>query len=160
MGTLAIIAEQLENAVLAAQTRFETAKKGEPDAMIRLYVAADEEYDRLDKARKAMGALLEGVSRNFIPELMAERSIKTISLDDIKRRISVSTRISASIVPDQKAMAFNWLREHGAAELIQSTVNAGTLSSFAKERIEEGFDLPGDLFKMSSMQYTSVTKLK
>lgn len=154
------IADLMEQAVVKGNAAFDAAKKGAPEDLIRLYVATDESYDRLDKARKELYAMLEGVSRNYIPEVLAERQIKTISLDDIKRRITVAVRISASIVPDNKALAFQWLRDNKADALIQETVNAGTLSSFAKQRLEEGYELPEELFKMNTMQYTSVTKIK
>lgn len=159
MASIAQIAEALEGAVSNAQAAFNDLKKGDPDEMIRVFVRVGEDYERLDAARKALNALLEGVSRNYIPELLEERSIKTISLDDIKKRITVSLRISCSITDKDKG--FQWLRENDAGSLIQPTVNAGTLSSFAKQYMEEkGKELPADIFKMSSMKYTSVTKIK
>jgi len=164
MGKVNAIAEHLEQAVIEGQAYFDALKKsGNSLDVIREYVRVDEEYERLDKARKALYALLEGISRNVIPEMLQEQQMRTVSLEDIKRRITVSTRISCSILPEKKLDAYNWLRDpqQDAGALIQETVNAGTLSSFAKQRMEElGLEMPEGLFKMSSMQYTSVTKIK
>jgi hypothetical protein len=164
MGIMIELAERLERAVAEGEIAFEEVRAtGNPDDAARLYVRVEEEYDRLDKARKAMYALLERVSRGIIPEMMLERKLRSITLDDIKRRVGVSTRISCSIIPEQKAPAFDWLRDpaQDAGALIQETVNSGTLSSYAKQRIEElGMEMPEGMFKMSSLQYTSVTKIK
>ena len=59
-----------------------------------------------------------------------------------------------------KVAGMGWLRDEGHGDLIQETVNASSLSAFAKSYIEEtGKDLPADLFKLSNLRYTSVTKL-
>lgn len=136
-------------------------KGAPPETIIRMWIACQEAYEAHDEERKALYATLEGISRNFIPEAMQERMIKTLSLDDIKRRVTVNVRVSCSIVPDRKDLAFQWLRENGAEALIAPTVNASALSSFAKSQLTEfGRDLPVDLFKTSSLQYTSATKIK
>lgn len=164
MGIMNELADRLERAVIEGEAAFNAAQAtGNPDELARMYVRVDEEYDRLDKARKAMYALLERVSRYMIPEMLQERKIRSLTLEDIKKRVGVSTRISCSIIPERKASAFDWLRDptQQAEALIQETVNAGTLSSYAKQRVEElGMDMPEDMFKMSSMQLTSVTKVK
>jgi hypothetical protein len=164
MGILEELAVRLERAVIEGQEAFDKAHAtGNPDDVARLYIRVKDEYERLDEARKAMLAVIERTSRHVIPEMMLERKIRTITLDDIKRRVGVSTRINCAIIPEKKAEAFDWLRDpqQQAAELIQETVNSGTLSSFARQRVEDlGLEMPDDKFKMSSMQLTSVTKVK
>ena len=49
-----------------------------------------------------------------------------------------------------KGMA--WLRETGNGGLIIPTVNAGTLSSFAKGETLAGHPLPSDIFKIGTAQ--------
>ena len=65
---------------------------------------------------------------------------------------SMGTRVSASM-PD-KVAGMAWLQENGHGDMIQPTVNAASLASFAKNyTLETGMDLPEDIFKVSSMRY-------
>ena len=114
--------------------------------------------ERLEASRKKFNTFLDFFSRNIIPDMMQEQGVKTISLDDIGYRFTVSVKMNASMA--DKAAGMEWLRNEGHGDLIQETVNASSLSAFAKSYIEEtGKDLPADLFKLSSLRYTSVTKL-
>lgn len=134
-------------------------KSGDMTEFLRMYYRVTEQYELLDGARKELNAMLEGVSRNYIPEIVLEKQVKTITLEDIKRRFTVATRISCSLL--DKDRGFQWLRENNAGDLIQPTVNSSALSSYAKNYIETtGKDLPPALFKISTMNYTSVTKVK
>lgn len=162
MASLMQIAEALAEANRNASQAFDAAKSGDPGDMIRLFVRVKEGYDEIEAARKNLNALLESASRHMIPEIMMEKQIKTLSLEDIRKRVTVSTRINASIIPDTKEKAYEWLRhpQQDAGALIQETVNAGTLSSYAKSLMtDQGKELPPEYFKVSSMQFTSVTKI-
>ena len=59
-----------------------------------------------------------------------------------------------------KQKGLEWLRTSGNAGLIQETVNAGTLSSFAKGETLAGHPLPDHLFKVGTAQryLSSITK--
>jgi|SRR5262245_3878851 len=73
-------------------------------------------------------------------------------------RVTVSYTLRASVLPDQKEEAYNWLREH-YPDCVIETVNASTLSALARELAEEhNFDLPETLFRSVNMPGTSVTR--
>jgi hypothetical protein len=80
--------------------------------------------------------------------------VKTITLPDIGR-VTVNVRWSASMLNKERGM--EWLRETGNDGLIITTVNAQTLSSFAKEMALEGMPLPEELFKVGTAQHISIT---
>lgn len=126
------------------------------EEMCRLYYKATEAYDDLDKQRKLLNAKLEHMSRTVIPELLDAKKVKNITLDDLRVRFSKNVRISASIA--DKPAAYQWLRDNGHGDLVTETVNASSLSSFAKEYVTETQqDLP-ECFKVSTMIYVSATK--
>ena len=132
------------------------------DALIQYYFLEDA-YDALDEARKAIYKQVEDLKNRALPELMADKKAKTLTLEipgvERARRFTTNRRLSASILPDRKAEGYAYLRENGAENLIQETVNSSSLSSYAKQMIEEqGMDLPDDTFKLSTMTYISITK--
>lgn len=135
----------------------EAIRKGNlPDAL-RYYKDVKDAYELAEVERKKVGQLIEDLSRTTIPDMMDEQGVKTITLEDIGYRFTVAQRWSCTIVDKDKGIP--WLKENGAAALVFETVNAQTLSSYAKGRVEdEGFDLPVDIFKTGTMNYTSVTR--
>lgn len=137
----------------------EAASGNLPD-YLKQFFAIREAYEALDEERKKVSATLERMSRVLIPDLFIEQDTKTISLDSIGRRFTVSAKVSASIT--DKPFAYQWLRspEQDAGDLIQETVNSSSLAAYAKNYIsEKGKDLPEQGFKVSTMRFTSVTKL-
>lgn len=129
---------------------------GKLEDACRHYFLIGEQYEALDEIRKKIGAQLDFMSREVIPEIMVERGVRNITLDDVQRQFSKSVRVSASMA--DKPQALDWLRENGYGDLIQSSVNSSSLSSFAKQYIEETQkDLP-DCFKISTMTVTQMRK--
>lgn len=116
-----------------------------------------EEYEALDDIRKEIGKTLETMSRDTLPDLMRDADVKTITIASLSRRFTRSQRVSCSIL--DKPAGYEWLRSTGNGDLIQPTVNAQTLSSFAKKHIEDGGELPEDLFKVSTSSTISATKV-
>lgn len=122
------------------------------------WVLTRDEYNDLDECRKEIYALLETLSKGVLPEMMDESKTKTISLTSVGRRFTVSTKLSASMIDKDKGV--EWLRTNGGDALPTVTVNAQTLSSFVKARIEtEGKDVPEDIFKVSYVRNISATKI-
>lgn len=74
-------------------------------------------------------------------------------------RVTISTRFMASINPEQKEAALEWLRGNGMADLIQPVVNAGTLSAELKRLLEEGKEAPEELIKTYLKPGASLTKV-
>ena len=73
-------------------------------------------------------------------------------------RVGVSHAWRASVRPDMGSRAKEWLRKNGKGDIVTETINASTLSAFAKQKAEENFDLPDDIFNVAQVPNTSVTK--
>ena len=148
--------ESLNTAVSADLDRL---RRGKLTDVLRYYQDAKDSYDAFEKHRKKLGEMIESLSRNTIPEMMSEEGVGTVTLEDIGYRFTVSQRVSCTI--QDKEAGYAWLRETGNESLITETVSSSTLSAFAKDYVEEsGKDLPPEIFKLSSLVYTSVTKAK
>jgi len=66
----------------------------------------------------------------------------------------------ASIREGMHEAAHAWLKENGHHMIVTETVNASTLSSLAKELIEEqNIDLPDEMFNVALMPVMSITKI-
>lgn len=126
------------------------------DDLIRLMAQVRRAKDATDSAKKTLEALYGVMSNKIIPEMMRDKKIKTTTLADVGR-VTVSNRTSCSMLDKEAGM--EWLRANGLGDIIQETVNASTLAATAKTKIEEGFDLPDDVFKVSINPYVSITKI-
>lgn len=136
----------------------ERRKGGLPDAL-RFYKMVKDEYDIFELQRKKIGELLESLSRNTIPEMMTEEGVRTVTLDDIGYRFTISHRWSCTILEKDKGIG--WLKENGQGALVFETVSAQTLAAWAKQMEEdEGKSPPTDIFKTGQMAFTSVTKAR
>lgn len=122
------------------------------------WVVTRDQYEDLDDLRKEIYALLETLSKGTLPEMMDENKTKTITLSSVGRRFTVSSKLSASMI--DKTKGIQWLKDNGGDALPQETVNAQSLASFVKARIEtEGKDVPEDIFKVSYVRNISATKV-
>jgi len=149
---LTALANELEEVIKVVR------KGGLPEALT-FWKASKDEYEAFDEQRKRVYAALESLSRQTLPEMMAEHDTKTITLDSLGYRFTVSQRFSCSM-PDPDA-GMKWLKENGLGDLIKPTVNAQTLSSAVKKRIEDdGMEVPPELFNTSYAPFTSATKVK
>ncbi len=160
-SALSFMAKDLEKIAQAVAPRAQECEQSDVLQVVRAWHHLRSSYEQLDAHRKQIGETLERMSREVIPTLMEEAGVKTVTLDDVGYRFTVSARLSASIPQDVKADAYDWLRENDYGDLIIETVNSSTLASFAKNLIEEeGKELPPELFKLTTMKYTSATKVK
>ena len=55
-------------------------------------------------------------------------------------------------------MGYAWLADNGLESLVKPTVNASSLSAAAKEQIENGMELPEELFRVHPKIDISITK--
>lgn len=134
-------------------------KDGDLPEVCRAYKEIADTYEGMDKQRKEIYALVERMSRETIPELLADAQVTNITVEygDLRYRFGKTQRVSVSM-PD-KIGGMEWLRKNGGEGLIQETVNASSLSSFAKDLLKsQGRDMPPEMFTTSTLIYTSVTK--
>jgi hypothetical protein len=130
----------------------------DPDVavILKLFLKQRELYEEMDEVRKLIFNQLEYLSRTAIPERFSESGVTSMTIDGV--RYTLGSRTSTTMT--DKSAGFDWLKEHGHGDIIQPTVNAQTLSAFARRYLEDtGSDLPGNLFKTTMMKYTSATKV-
>ena len=107
----------------------------------RLKAARDRKKE-LDAETKANNALIEDLDRQ-LSEAMVEQEVDRFSRNG--SLFYLSSRLFASPKAGEKDAMIAALRENGFGSLVTETVNAGTLASFAKERMAETEtgELPG-----------------
>lgn len=155
---VATAAMRLQVATMSEEVN-DMRRMGLQDALIGWSLTRDQ-YEELDDCRKEIYALLETLSKGILPEMMAENKTKTITLDNVRKRFTVSHRLTCSMLEGMKEAGIAWLQGNGGSAIPQLTVNSQTLSSFAKARIEkEGLDMPSDIFKVSTVDNISATKV-
>lgn len=137
-------------------------------AIIKHYDAVRKVAELVKEAREALKDMSEGLSRITIPDQFRALRERTgekppFNIEGVGR-VTVANRFSASIIDDPdkgKLIGINWLKDNGHGGLVQETVNAQTLSAFAKNLLEtDGIELPPDIFKVGTSPYTSITKAK
>lgn len=102
----------------------------------------------------------------LFPGRMDAEESRTATSAETGNRMSRTSKMYASIIPDAtegaepQGKAFKWLRDNNLGSLIKETVNASTLSATAKELVENGRELPDDLFKVHTKDSVSITKGK
>lgn len=121
--------------------------------LLEYYHAINAAYDEIDTARKHMYQLVDMLNKGEIPKRMEEMGTDKIQIPSLSRSFYPLAKYSASML--DKSAAFAWLRARKAGDLIQETVNAGTLASYLKDlTINEGIDPPADIFKFTTYYIT------
>lgn len=135
------------------------AEKGGAITMARAFVAFHRMNDRIAKesAFKAFKETFSDYKDRRVPHVFEVENVPNVPLSE-GFRVQISTPWRASMKPDQKEAAYEWLHKH-YPDVIQPTVNASTLSALAKEMNEENKELPEAHFNAQQMPTTSVVKL-
>jgi len=103
------------------------------------------------------------LSYSVIPDIFKEHRQTTgmappYRIDGIGR-VNVAYKWNASILPDKKDDGKQWLRDNGAGALVIETVNASSLSAYAKDLfINNDQELPPNIFKSGQRPYTSISE--
>lgn len=135
------------------------AHKEEPAELARIYIAVRQMLDGINEAVGHIAEIRDLLQYKMIPETYESHGVTSQTVDD--HRITVSVLVRASINPQHKEDAHEWLKEHGYSGLIVQTVNASSLAALAKTVIQdEGKELPEELFKTYMVQSVSMTKVK
>lgn len=152
--------QAIEALVPELEAQLAGAMKAGPVQLARAFVVLHRLNERLlseEKALKPLKAVWKDYKEFKVPEAFEQAGVPNVPLDE-GFRVGVSIRTVASVATGQKSAAFIWLQENGAGDLIQETINASTLSAYAKQKGEKNEDLPDDIFKVNLMPNASVTK--
>lgn len=116
-------------------------------------------YDAADRQVKRLYHFKDFLNKNLVPDRMRTYGMDGFRVPEIARSFSIVEKTSASFI--DKDAGLEWLREIGQGDMIQETVNAGTLSSFCRNMLlEEGREPPEGVVKMTTYDTTSVVKYR
>ena len=123
------------------------------------YFHLDTAYENADTARKRVYHVNDMLNKYLIPTRLKDAGLDLIRVASVSRSFSVVTKTSATLLDKEKG--FEWLRSIGQGDVIQETVNAGTLSALCRNLVlDQGIDPPADIVNMRSYDTTSMTKYK
>lgn len=134
----------------------ESARAKGAVATARAYVVLYKLAESLEEFRKQFSELFERYKKDVVPAALDAEGVTSIPLDE-GMRVGTQSRTFASIRPDSKDLAYDWLRQN-YPDLLVPTVNSSSLSSLAKQLMEEeNRELPETLFNVALVPTTSVT---
>lgn len=135
----------------------EAARTGEVTQAAQCFVAVRAIGDMIDEAVKELHKLRQALQTGIIPERFQLANVTTCTVDD--HRVTISTKLSVTMT--DKVGGMEWLRDNGLGDIVQETVNAQTLASAIKKKIEdEGMEPPDEMFNLTPVMNTSATKVK
>lgn len=154
---------------VASMIRTETHEilsDGDHIAVIKHWAQIRQAKETIKSAREAIEEIEERLSKDQIPELARQLKDRTGVKPPFKIEgigsVTISQRFTASIIDDPqrgKEVGYDWLRNNDAGSLVTETVNASTLSAYAKDMLmNNGIELPPEIFKVGMSPYTSIRK--
>ena len=126
--------------------------------MVGLMKRLKEEKERLEKELAEVNARYDYLRYNAVPQMMESHGINTVTMEGIGR-VSLSHGVFASICREKKEEAYQYLRDIGRGDIITRTVNAQTLATVIKQMIQNGEEVPEDLFNVTPYTRASITKV-
>ena len=133
-------------------------KEGYPAVRLaNLYPIIYELHGEITEELKDWEKLKELMAKKLLPEAFEREGIKNLKTLS-GQKISISESVYANVSKENKFAAHEWLREHGHDDLIQETVNANSLRSRIKGLLEDGEDVPLDIFGVAIVPNTRLTK--
>lgn len=130
-----------------------------PAELAEFYFHLKTVYEQADEALKKVYHVQDMLSKFLIPTRLKDNGLDAIRVPSVERSFSIVTKTSASFI--DKDAGLKWLRELGEGDMIQETVNAGTLAAFCRNLIlEKGMDPPAEIVKVSTYDTTSMVKYR
>lgn len=116
--------------------------------LIGAYWSLKEQYRELDRQRKRVYAVLDRLDKGIVPEALDAAGTDMVRIPEMGRSFSIRTNLSASF--HDKDAGIQWLRDIGQGDMVQETVNAGTLASMVSRMIkDEGLEPPEEIVKVN-----------
>ena len=113
--------------------------------------------DSLGNMKSAYNGLYDKIRFNLLPNVMEQKDIESFTVSGIGR-VSLTSDVRVSIPAAKKQDAYDWLDENGHGDLIQMTINAGTLNAFARRKLRDGEPLPEAFFKVVPFTRATITR--
>jgi len=124
--------------------------------MAQKFVDMQQTYDDAKAASTVIFHELDYLKRTTIPEKMDDEDINIVTFDGIGK-LSIKYAGSAKQL-DKEALA-EWLREHGHESMIKPSINSSSLSSFMKNQIDLGEEVPdSSIVEFHALPVASITQ--
>lgn len=152
--------QEISKLIPQIEKEMAASRKAGAVALARSFVVLHRMTMRIDETFSPLNKLFDQYKKVDCPEIFEQEGITNVPLAE-GYRVGVSVRLYASIIPEKKDEAYQWLRANKLGDLIQNSVNAQTLSATAKLLLEEkNTELPDYLFKTVLVPNISVTSTK
>lgn len=140
------------------------AEKAGAIPLARAFVVLHRLMASIEDALKPFDVTFKEFKEVRVPAIFEAAGVPNVPLDE-GFRVGVSAKFRASLKSEDdggdRDKAYKWLRDNGLGDLISTTVNAGTLSSAAKNMMEnDNKELPSTLFNVAFVPNTSVNTTK
>lgn len=99
---------------------------------------------------------IEAITKVLLPQKMDEQGIQNVKIDGVGR-IGLRGEVYASILAENRELAYDWLRNTGRASLITNTVNPSTLKAAAREWLKNGEEIP-EFIKITPATVATLTR--
>jgi len=106
-------------------------------------------HEELKAAVTRIYNVMNSLEKGEIPARMTDAELDMVRIPELARSFSLRIMTSASMLDKDKA--FEWVRGLGHEDLIQETINSGTLAAFCRNlMLEQGIEPPDDVIKVTT----------
>jgi hypothetical protein len=116
----------------------------ELEQAVELFDKLSKEIDDLAEKKADKQNRYDFLRRAVIPKLMEDKDITSAKFSNIGRGIRIQDEFFVSSREEQREQLYQWLIDHGEADLIKPTVAPSTLKAFVSRAMKEGKEYPSD----------------
>lgn len=156
---LVAAAASFNDVAAALDKDIDALKTGALSDALTYFLALKEAYAKMDTARKRVYKGLDCLNKSVVPDMFERDNTDKVQIPSVAKSFYPIVKTSVSMVDKEDAM--DWLIAQGDGHLISRTVNAGTLSSYARDRaLDKGVDLPEDMFRTNNYKVIGISSYK
>jgi hypothetical protein len=145
-----------------AERELESIRDAELPVLVTRFEALKAEKAALSQREKEVNAQLKILEEERIPEKMRQLGLVKGNRGSFTTatgmRVSLRTDLYVSVNKSREEDFFEYLREHGAGDLIKETVHPSTLKAWGREQRENGQELPDNLVNSYEVTKATLTK--
>ena len=128
-------------------------------ALVRVARDLQDRIEAAESRLELLGHRLQQAVEVDIPAILDEYGLTEATLAS-GERITLPTKLFVSISEAHQEAAFNWLREHDLGDIIKTVtktaVHPSTLRAQVKELLENGVDVPQDVFTVCQKRIAEI----
>jgi hypothetical protein len=116
-----------------------------------------DDKQKLEDKRKDLNKAIDELRYYIIPSIMEDMEIDKVTYTGLGT-VYLTPDLHASILASNKEQAFKWLTKHGHGDLYTMTIHPSTLKAFVKEQMQEGNQLPFEIFNITPFTKAVIRK--